>query len=266
VGALREDGVEFFIHVDRRTSATLFDVMRRAVADVAEATFVPRHASAWGTFGHVRASLEGIRAALAAPRGIDYALLLTGQDYPLRPNAAIAGFLRDSEGRSFMEHEPLPRAGNWWKGERGGLDRLERWHLHFGGRPVSVSGRRHLPAGLRPFGGSAHWSLSRACLEHVQRFVADHPAVMRFFRFTRSPDELFFQTILLNSPLADTIVSDDLRYTKWQPPSPHPEVLDAADLDALRAARDRALFARKFDADTAPETLDLVDAEVRAGA
>jgi hypothetical protein len=266
VGALRTDDVEVFVHVDRRTPADAFDAMRSAVADVADVAFVPRHDSAWGTFGHVRASLEGIRAALAAPGGIEYAQLLTGQDYPLRSTTEIARFLGGSEGRSFMEHEPLPRPGEWWKAERGGLDRIQRWHLHVGGRHLSVRGRRRLPAGLRPFGGSAHWALSRACLEHVERFVADHPAVVRFFRFTRSPDELFFQTILLNSPLSDTIVSDDLRYTKWRPPSPHPEVLDAADLDTLRAARGHALFARKFDADAAPETLDLVDAEVRGAA
>jgi core-2/I-Branching enzyme len=266
VSALRTDDVEFFVHVDRRTPAELFEAMRRAAADAADVAFVPRHASAWGTFGHVKASLEGIRAALAAPSGLEYALLLTGQDYPLRTNAEIAGFLHDSEGRSFMEHEPLPRPGDWWKAERGGLDRIERWHLHVGGRHLSVRGRRRLPAGLHPFGGSAHWTLSRACLEHVERVNADHPAVTRFFRFTRSPDELFFQTILLNSPLADTIVSADLRYTKWWPPSPHPEVLDRTDLDALRAARGRALFARKFDADAAPATLDLVDSEVRGAA
>ncbi|MDX6666778.1 MAG: hypothetical protein QOK04_158 [Solirubrobacteraceae bacterium] len=263
MGALRTDDVEFFVHVDRRTPRPLFEAMRAAVDKVADVTFVARHASAWGTFGHIRASVEGIGAALASPAGIDYGLLLTGQDYPLRSNADIAAFLRDAQGRSYMEYEQLPRAGAWWAGERGGRDRVERWHFHLGDRHVSLPGLRHLPLNLAAYGGSAHWTLSRACLEHVERFVAAHPAVMRFFRFTRSPDELFFQTILLNSPLADTIVCDDLRYTKWRPPSPHPEVLEPADLDALRAARGRALFARKFDADGAPEVLDLLDSEVR---
>lgn len=264
MSALRTDDTTFFVHVDRRTRPGVFEAMRDAVSGVADVVFLPRYASAWGTFGHVRASLEGIRAALAAPAHIDYALLVTGQDYPLRANEEIAGFLRDSGGRSYMEHEALPRAGEWWAPERGGLDRIERWHLRVAGRPLSVRGRRRLPGGLRPFGGSAHWALSRACLEHVQHFVADHPELPRFFRFTRSPDELFFQTILLNSSLADTIFSDDLRYTKWKPPSPHPELLEPADLDTLRTARTGALLARKFEADTAPAMVDLVESEVRA--
>jgi hypothetical protein len=266
VGALRTDDVEFYIHVDRRTPDALFDAMRGAVADAAEATFLPRHPSAWGTFDLVRASLEGVRAALATPAPSDYAVLLTGQDYPLRSNEEIAEFLHHSDGRSYMEHEALPRPGEWWAWERGGLDRIERWHARLAGRAVSVRARRRVPGGLRPFGGSMHWTLARACLEHIQRLVNDEPALTRFFRFTRIPDELFFQTILLNSPLAGTIVSDDLRYTKWQPPSLHPEVLEPADLDVLRAARGRALFARKFDADAAPATLDLVDSEVRGAA
>jgi hypothetical protein len=265
VGALRTQDVEFYVHVDRRTPRPLFDAMRAAVDDVADVTFVRRHASAWGTFGHVKASLEGIGGALASRAGVDYGLLLTGQDYPLRSNAEIAAFLHAAQGRSYMEHELLPRAGEWWAGERGGLDRIQRWHFHLGERHVSLPGRRHLPWNWAPYGGSAHWTLSRACMQYVHRF-ADTPVIKRFFRFTRSPDELFFQTILMHSALADTIVSDDLRYTKWQPPSPHPEVLDAADLDALKAARGRALFARKFDADASPELLDLVDSEIRGAA
>jgi len=242
-----------WVHVDRRTPRGVFDAMR-AAAPAAE--LVRRHRAPWGGIGHVLGSLEGLRAALRVP-GWTHAVLLTGQDYPIRPRGEIARRLAGAGERSFMQHFPLPAAGAW-EPEHGGLDRLERRHLHLRGRVIALPGRRRLPAGLRPFGGSGYWNLSRAASEHV---VAAAPAVLRFFRWAKFPDELVYQTLLLSSPLAETIESDDLRHIEWTPGRPNPDVLGPEALPRLRASP--ALFARKFDLDSHPDVLDRIDAVLR---
>jgi hypothetical protein len=78
------------------------------------------------------------------------------------------------------------------------------------------------------------------------------------------PDESFFQTILINSRLADRIVNDDLRYIDWSEGRASPRILTSDDLDSLLASGD--LFARKFDARVDERVLDMLDASIEARA
>jgi hypothetical protein len=91
----------------------------------------------------------------------------------------------------------------------------------------------------------------------VRDFVERNPRFMRFFRHAGIPDESFFQTILLNSPLAGSVVDDDLHYADWSEGRSHPRTLGLADLDRVLASGE--LFARKFDDQ---RVLDAIDERV----
>lgn len=259
VRRLRTETARFFIHVDARADAVMAVATSELGGDP-DVRFLPRHRCHWAAFSLVEASLEGVRAVVSEPDPLDYGVLLTGQDYPLRDTAVIERTLRDAGGRSFLAHEPS--VGRF-------RERLERWHWHgevFGRRvrvpnrllPVSVP--RRLPHALQPFTGSAHWCLSRASLEYVDAYVDAHPDVVRFFRRVAVPDESFFQTILMNSPLAQTMIDDDLRYIDWSGGLPSPRILTMEDRDRLLAAPD--LFARKFDPRLDARILDVIDARI----
>jgi hypothetical protein len=89
----------------------------------------------------------------------------------------------------------------------------------------------------------------------VLRFVREHRRFVRYFRTVDVPDEVFFQTILLNSPLRDEIVDDDLRHVVWEEHGV--ALLGPERLDELAASPQ--LFARKFDVERDPGVLDLID-------
>jgi Core-2/I-Branching enzyme len=180
-------------------------------------------------------------------------ILLTGQDYPIKPNEYIDAFFETRAPNSFMGFAPLP-SDSW--SPRGGLDRVENWHLRLYGHHVRLPIRRRFPTGLGPYGGGAYWCLSRQCIEYVAGFVARRPDVVSFFRHVDIPDEIFFQTILLNSELRETIVNDNLRYIDWTR-GRRPAILDVRDFEALRASP--KLFARKFDSNQDEMVLDLID-------
>ena len=77
------------------------------------------------------------------------------------------------------------------------------------------------------------------------------------------PDEICFHTILLNSPLAGTIVNDDLRYSHWPSgDSPSPSIFGEQDLPELLAVRPAVLFARAFGATVESRILDLIDEQL----
>lgn len=256
VQRLHDDTAQFFVHVDRKTDPSEYRALTESLRDLDSVRFLERHPCHWGGFGHVRATLKGIDELLSKGSQFDYAILLTGQDYPIKSNAYLDRFFEAQQPKSFMGVSPLPSTS--WS-PRGGLDRIEYAHLRLYGHHVRVPFRRAFPTGLHPYGGGAYWALSRECIEYVSGFVHGRPDVVRFFRHVDIPDEIFFHTILMNSPLRKTIVNDNLRYIDWSR-GRRPAILHSGDLEALRASP--KLFARKFDVDQDENVLDLIDREL----
>jgi hypothetical protein len=92
-------------------------------------------------------------------------------------------------------------------------------------------------------------------LNNQEKFV-------KYFQFSHISDEFFFQTMLINSPLKDTIVNNSLRYIRWSSGSyvPNPIVLDKTYFDDMTTSD--KLFARKFDLTKDAQVLDMLDAVI----
>ena len=265
-----------YIHIDRRAPAAVSG----AVQDLAGVHLVESLACHWGDFSLVQAILRCLYAALDDETArCDVAVLLSGQDYPIKPVARIEAVLAARVGRSTLHYWKLPSEEHWTN-ERGGADRYEYWNVRIGRRFLPIFGpcayvhplinrgwnglarrltlARRFPAGLIPYGGSGWWAMDRADAEEVRRFIAQNPAVIRFFRGVKIPDEMLLQTILMNSPGAKRAVNEPLHFLKWPPPgASSPYVLTMRELDALAAAPE--LFARKFDEAVDSEVLDAID-------
>jgi Core-2/I-Branching enzyme len=244
------------IHVDKKSDDRDYGDLVAGLADRPSVRFLERHTCHWGGFGHVRATLKGISELFDSEADFDHVILLTGQDYPIKPLAEIHDFFSRNHGTSYMGHNPLPSP--LWS-PRGGLDRIEYRHLRLYGHHLRLPGKQTFPRGLRPFGGGAYWSLSRDCIEFVRSFVTERPDVVDFFKRVDIPDEIFFQTVIMNSELAGTVVNENLRHIDWSR-SARPAVLGVDDLEALR--RSPKLFARKFDVTHDERVLDLIDLEL----
>jgi Core-2/I-Branching enzyme len=264
VQRLDSDNARFFVHLDARAAAAVTHTVERELGGAPRVQLLPRHRCHWASFSLVQAALKGIRAILDSPDELDYGVLLTGQDYPLRPASLIERRLEDSQGRSFLTYRPA--TGRF-------LRRLTRFHWHGTvlGRRVRLPNRfmpmtlgRSLPPGLEPYTGSAHWCLSRECLRYIGELEARRPELIDFFRWSAVPDEQFFQTILLSSPLAGTLVNDDLRYIDWSDGGDSPRTLTSDDLGRLLASD--ALFARKFDPRVDADVLDVLDESIESQA
>lgn len=261
VERLRTPGARFFVHVSAQTPDETYDAMRDAVADSPDVRWLPRVRTYYGGFGLVRATLVGVDAILREDTLPSHAILLSGQDYPLRPAAEIEQYFAARPGLSFLQHFQLPVADRW-PGENGGLDRIRGYYLErfsYRTRLLRVPFvRRRFPAGLTPYGGSAWWALADDALVELDRFARENPRVLDFFRHVKIPDEIMVQTILMNSPLRDTIVNEEIHYVDW-PAGAHPATFTVADLERLLASG--KLFARKFDLHVDSVILDLIDRE-----
>lgn len=194
-------------------------------------------------------------------------ILLTGQDYPLKSNERIMSQLKRSRGACFLHAFPMmdPVASEWPPTE---IQRYRDWHLWLNRRHVRLRLNRRIPGGRAPFGGSAYWGLPRDAILYIWRSIEREPRFVRFFRRVYDPDEVFFQTILMNSPLRERVTSLagphclGLHYIDWSGADEQPKTLALSDIPALRSTR--ALFARKFDAGASEGILGALDKQVLA--
>jgi hypothetical protein len=208
----------------------------------------------WGTFSQVQAVLHSLRQIVDEVADFDKVLFLSAQDFPLLSNAALKAALAALRGRELLDTVAIGTAPGQWAAdyryryfypERA--TRPQRIACALANRVLRATGvTRRLPGGLAPFGGSSWWALSRGCVRMLLARVDAAPALVRFFRRAACPDEMFFQTIVMNSPYRERVLGSNFRYVQWpEHGARNPKVLDEGDFDRIAASR--AHFCRKLD-------------------
>jgi hypothetical protein len=211
----------------------------------------------WGGFSHLKAILMLVEKAYENS-GNKRFHLISGQDFPVKSKNDFDLFFRENEKEEFITSFILP-ASQW---ANGGLDRINYFHLNdifdpkkyifprANGRLLRLQKwlglKRKMPSYISDFyGGGTWWSLSRNAIGEIIAFNKKHPGFIRHFKHTYCGEEIFFQTILNNSPLKNSIVPEDLRYIDWDSNAYAPPALDISYLEKILGTK--KMFARKFD-------------------
>jgi Core-2/I-Branching enzyme len=275
------DGLLVLHHDDRRSR-----VDRQELDAFGVHVIEPPSAADWGEISLLTTVLRGLQWCLTHT-DFDWMVLLSGQDYPIRPVAEIERSLASADVDAFIETRQCDPPGL-----RRPLDEFSgryyfRWHrarserlaslARAAARKGAVVRTRALPSGTwigvrgwrSPFGphlichqGADWFSLSRSAVQTVAEFVDRHPEILRYYSRTLHPTESFIQTVLAND--ADTLVSGDhRRYTVWDEPNQTgPRVLRLGDLDPMLGSG--CDFARKFDQTVDGAVLDAIDRRVHS--
>ena len=283
VSALREGpGAQVLVRHDQRTTA----LPRAAVEERGGHLLEDGIDIAWGEFSQLRVLLSGLDWALEHLNP-DWILVLSGQDYPIRPLAAIEAGLAGSGMDAFLSAAwELPTDRRPGPPQEQFFQRYA--YRHFAApawlprapaaiRPLLYT--REMPLGLGkrigfrrlrlPYGPgrrcfvSADWlTVSARAARAITRTAREDTRLIRHYRGSLVPSESLFATILMNDP--DLRVSrDGRRFLPFAAPgAPHPEVLTIADLErVLESGMD---FARKFDPEVDEDVLDALDERRRS--
>ena len=256
------------IHYDKRAPRGEHAALSRIARECANVHLLPSRAVLWGRFSVVGVQLEGIKRCLALGDRWSHFITLSGQDFPLKPQSEMVAELEAAGQTSFLSFFD-PFVEPHWKNlaDRTGPVYLESMLLEallkiplLGRQLRRLCGwtdlmpcvpwmRREVPSWFRYMGGSNHVILSREAASHI---VSDPHArrIIQWLKHSGIPDESLFQSVLLNSPLAASVVSDDRRAICWERQgAPSPITFTRAHLPWLHEARaEGKLFARKFDA------------------
>jgi hypothetical protein len=249
-----------------------------------------------GQFGLVDSYLSALRWLRRQSLSYDWIVLLSGQDYPIRPLAEFSETLERSQDDGYFYHfEPLDVGGAsdgpiaWSRAEaidryffryacvkddlstaqrallripRQALALTHKYRLNtsFGLRVGRRAGATPFSPDFRLYGGNYWHTIRRECAEAVLDFVDENPNVVDHFRHVVLPDESFIPTVLLNAKKF-RISASDLRYFDFSNSHlGHSKILGPADLEPVFASK--CYFGRKFDATAHPTILDILDAKV----
>lgn len=247
-----DENFTFYIHIDKKSNLDLSSLftLGRSVHIYSE------YAINWGGHNHVKAILHLAEQALSDKEN-NYFHFISGEDFPIKPLSYFKE--RCDLSKDHLDFEKIPRHN--WEGN-GGRDRVDYYNLYDKYNAKNLSGnlkiqqlknyqiklnrKRPYPACLpQLYGGSSWWSLTRETLAYVIEYSYQQPQFLKRMEYTFASDEIYFQTIIMNSPYATNVVNDNLRYIDWQScRGGNPAFLDSSDFsDAILSNK---LFTRKF--------------------
>jgi hypothetical protein len=254
VRQLRDDDFLIYVNVDRKSAIS------PAWVDAGARCVRQRIDVRWGGISQVEATLHSLRQILAEVPEFDKVIFLSAQDFPLLPNDRLKAELAALSDHELLDAMPLTEGGwpvafRYQYFYREGGSRRERAACALANRVLRLcKRRRRMPAGLQAWGGSSWWALSRGCVQMVLERAGREPALLRFFANVLCPDEMFFQTLVMNSPWRERVLGENFRHIQWpEQGARNPKILDETDFDKIAAAR--AHFCRKLDSNSSAHLL-----------
>jgi hypothetical protein len=256
----------FFIHIDSKSDLGMFGTITGDNIFFSEKR-VPVY---WGEFSGVRAIQLLILQALTWTQNYDYFVLLSGSEYPLKRKKYIHSFFESNRGAEFMSMVKMPNA------EAGKpISRINTLRIQ-SSRPVyrlvvrilaklgfAQRDYRKYLGSLEPYSGHTWWALTRDACQYIIDFEKGNQQVVRYFEDTFAPEEMFFHTILGNSPFKSKI-RRNLVYEDWSARGSHPVMINEQHIASFATQEKvtlcdaygsgEVLFARKFSDDN----LDMV--------
>lgn len=275
ISLLDSPRADIYVHVDARSP---IPPSLDSHASDSEVVTVPRRAVRWSGYSQVEAELDLLGAAL--PGEYSYYHLLSGHDLPVTPQAELYDFFNKHAGTEFVDCWATPDNG------RFSATYLDRVRFYTPVEPPSRGSSaaraiNHSTAavqrilgvdrtGGQKFAYGSNWfSISHELATYV---LEQKPFIRRTFSHTRSPDELFLQTIVWNSSFRDRLYEPgdkgtglgNARYIDWSrlgEAKYSPYVIRASDVEGVR--RSGCMFARKFSLSVDSEAVKQVSRIVR---
>lgn len=262
---------DLYIHIDAKVQDLDFARFHGLVQH-ANLQFTPRRLSVtWGHSSQVMTELLLLQTAVAGEdpaQPYAYYHLISGVDLPIKSNDEIHAFFDQNEGKEFVhfsKNEPDPgfatriRYYHLFRKKRNGFTKVLAqiaFRLQVLLRVDRLKGQ-----GLIVQKGTNWFSITGDFAKYI---VSQAERVEQLFAYSYCGDEVFVQTMLVNSPFAANLYmpncnNDQMacaRLIDWE--RGHPYVFRMADYDEIMQSP--AMFARKFSMQADPEIVKAIQA------
>lgn len=251
---LDDDNADFFLHIDSKADFKDIDELKKCVKK-SELFLIKSMDVRWGDRSQIDIEMALLRKSTQREYG--YYHLISGVDIPLKTPSEINAFFSKNPENNYIDFD-VPKQQS--------IDRL-KYHYYFqrkAGRSKSFWSivQKLLLALQKLFGinrikgmenkvyKGANWcSINFKLASYITENFHKYDEM---FDRTICADEVFLQTMAMESPYKDTIVKDFLREIDWKRGNPYTYRIE--DYDSLMKSKN--IFARKFSEKTDSEIVD----------
>lgn len=251
---------DIFVHVDGKSKSKLGRI--RKACKFSEVIYVPRVTVGWAGYSMVKAEISLMKTAKDLPTEYKYYHLISESDLPIWTNERIANFFSDAD-REYVEIESVNETVNinrikyfYPLQEKVGKKHNFFWTLQkifvLAEKIIRINRISNIDEQIVIAKGSQWFSITDEFVE----YVLEHSTLIDdVFKLSRAPDELFIQTILVNSPFKNRIsnvVDSNLRFIIWNGKN-SPQVLTSPDYEKITSSN--KMMARKINCSVGSQSL-----------
>lgn len=248
VKKLTADNVKIYIHLDKKSDINAF-------TKCVNARFIKERENVyWGGRSIVKA-MYNLIYNVVLDNECDYILFISGQDYPLVLTEKYDSVI--DKNKNYIEYYNFPRA-DWYN---GGLDRIRYYYLLENNRNFIYKAsikiqkllkvNRKLRNDFKIYCGSQWININ---INTAKEIINSFEYYYKYFKLTHIPDEMMFQTIIMNSSQKEFVVNDNLRYIRFINKLPNPIILNETHFSDIISSN--ALFFRKVENNSLLDRID----------
>lgn len=251
IAKLKNDNIDIYIHVDKKSNIDIskLDASAKIIQNTRKVYFAD--------YTQTYAIISSLKEIIANKK-YDYYLFLSGQDYPIISSDKIVDFFTENNGKIFIDYKRLGK---------------DHWNVAYRYEKPFFRNRyirfiiRRLPIKLKfidnyvPYGGDSWFNITNEALELLLEEY-ENKKIYKRVKSLEMPEEIIFQSILVNSKLKNKIINDSLRYIDWSEHNEglnpgHPNILTEKDYNKI--INSKKIFCRKTEPNKSEKLMELLD-------
>lgn len=283
---LQHDSIEVFVHLDKKMKVRKdeWETLRTLPNKI---HIMPKRVSCFlDEWSLIKATMNLVMYARDILGGnVGYYVLMSGQDYLIKPISNLVNHLRINYPKPFIDC--TPRSDINWVAEKFAHTKI-RIYARKLRRITQLRGFLLLSLYIEkltsknlilynklqrfniPFyGGSAWWALPDKAIDEIINFYLNKKEFIDVYKWSDTPEETFFQTIIMQTSIADSVEVNNpderaqncLTYANFETSTKefvgHPHVIGIEDYEWL--VKKEQYIARKFDIDVDSDIFDKLD-------
>lgn len=266
--ALDDERNDIFVHIDAKVKDFDFDSFK-SLPKYSEIHFTDRVNVTWGDFSQVKAEMILLKAAVENQnenKKYSYFHLISGCDLPIKSNNEIHDSFNNNNGKEFIHFTANDvtaqsigriRYYHFFRNKRNFVRKALSYFVLQIEKLLGVN--RLKKEGIMVQKGCNWFSITG---DFAQYIVENMDKWKTVFKYSYCADELFIQTIFINSPFKDNLYMKNCnnnhlscaRLIDWERGNPY--VFRKEDFDLIKSSS--AMFARKFNMDIDSDIVDMI--------
>lgn len=257
---------DFFIHIDLKSNIKIEEIKK--ICKISKINIFKEKDIRWADYSQVECEMYLIKEVINSNDNYEYLHLISGVDMPIKSAKEIYEFFDNNKGKEFLhfQNENLNSVKQEW---------IKYYHLFMKNYRFNKLSRRlnkifiifqkllrinRIKKTNYKFVTGANWfSITNKFAEYV---ISKEKEIEKIFKYTRSADEIFMQTILYNSKYKENLYYknfDDnyigcMRLIDWNRGNPY--IWKTEDFKTI--IKSEFMFARKFDMNKDKKIIELI--------